>query len=212
MANKPELIQRAYTSEFTISENTVQGLAVVYDSRTNIGNLFFEVIERGALDETDLTDVLFFVNHDLTKIPLARSRRNNGNSTMQLTLGERGLQTETHLDIENNAEARALYSAIKRGDISGMSFLFSVKEDSWENLDSSLPTRRIKKIGRIREVSAVNFPAYESTEISVRTGDSLESERTALENARSALDKTRATLELWKLKNRNLQITTKGTP
>lgn len=210
MNPKNELISRAYTSEFSISANTITGLAAVYESRTNIGNLFYEVIERGAFEETDFTDVLFFVNHDLTKIPLARSRRNNGNSTMQLKVDERGLNIETNLDVENNTDARSLYSAIKRGDITGMSFLFSVKEDAWEELDAKIPTRRIKRISRVREVSAVNFPAYEATEISAREVRSLDSDLKALENARAVLDKTIQETELWKLKNRCIQMKVKG--
>ena len=210
MNPKNELISRAYTSEFSISANTITGLAAVYESRTNIGNLFYEVIERGAFEDTDFTDVLFFVNHDLTKIPLARSRRNNGNSTMQLKVDERGLNIETNLDVENNADARSLYSAIKRGDITGMSFLFSVKEDAWEELDAKRPTRRIKRISRVREVSAVNFPAYEATEISAREVRSLDSDLKALENARAVLDKTKQETELWKLKNRCIQMRVKG--
>jgi uncharacterized protein len=210
MNPKNELISRAYTSEFSISANTITGLAAVYESRTNIGNLFYEVIERGAFDETDFTDVLFFVNHDLTKIPLARSRRNNGNSTMQLKVDERGLNIETNLDVENNTDARSLYSAIKRGDITGMSFLFSVKEDAWEELDAKIPTRRIKRISRVREVSAVNFPAYEATEISARETRSLDGDLKALENARAVLDKTKQETELWKLKNRCIQMKVKG--
>ena len=210
MNPKNEMISRAYTSEFSISANTITGLAAVYESRTNIGNLFYEVIERGAFDETDFTDVLFFVNHDLTKIPLARSRRNNGNSTMQLKVDERGLNIETNLDVENNTDARSLYSAIKRGDITGMSFLFCVKEDAWEELDAKIPTRRIKRISRVREVSAVNFPAYEATEISAREIRSLDGDLKALENARAVLDKTKQETELWKLKNRCIQMKVKG--
>jgi HK97 family phage prohead protease len=185
-------------------------LAAVYESRANIGGLFYEVIDRGAFDDTDFTDVLFFVNHDLNKIPLARSRRNNGNSSMQLHVDERGLNIETNLDVENNAEARSLTSAIKRGDITGMSFLFNVKEDAWEELDAKIPTRRIKRIGRVREVSAVNFPAYEATEISTREFRSLDSDLKALENARAVLDKTKAETEIWKLKNRCIQMKVKG--
>ena len=210
MNPKHDLISRSYTSEFSLSSNTITGLAAVYESRANIGGLFYEVIDRGAFDDTDFTDVLFFVNHDLTKIPLARSRRNNGNSSMQLHVDERGLNIETNLDVENNAEARSLTSAIKRGDITGMSFLFNVKEDAWEELDAKIPTRRIKRIGRVREVSAVNFPAYEATEISAREFRSLDSDLKALENARAVLDKTKAETEIWKLKNRCIQMKVKG--
>lgn len=197
-------ICRSFISDFKVDGNKVVGLAAVYESRTNIGNMFEEVIERGAFDSSDLTDVLFFVNHDMSKIPLARSRRNNGNSTMRLSLDERGLNMEASLDVDNNNEAKALYSAIQRGDMSGMSFLFTIKEDTWENLNSEMPTRRIKKIARVREVSAVNFPAYQETEILARDAASLESERTALDQARALGVETQQRYEVWRLKNANL--------
>jgi len=197
-------ICRSFISDFKVDGNKVVGLAAVYESRTNIGNMFEEVIERGAFDSSDLTDVLFFVNHDMSKIPLARSRRNNGSSTMRLSLDERGLNMEASLDVDNNNEAKALYSAIQRGDMSGMSFLFTIKEDTWENLNSEMPTRRIKKIARVREVSAVNFPAYQDTELLARDVASLESERTALNQARALGVETQQRYEVWRLKNANL--------
>lgn len=164
---------------------SIEGHPVVFDSTTNIGNYFFERIERGAFDECDLTDVLFFVNHNMNKIPLARSRRNNGNSTMQLRVDDKGLYVKADLDVENNQEARALYSAIERGDIDGMSFAFRIKEQRWENLDSDMPTRVITKFAKVFEVSAVNNPAYSQTDINARDKSALENAKTTLDNVRS---------------------------
>lgn len=181
------LEKRSYTFEVLAEENEngniITGRAIVYDSKTDLGD-FDEVIERGALNNTDLTDVRFLVNHDLSNIPLARSRRNNGNSTMQLMVNNEGMDIRVQLDTENNAQARALYSAVQRGDISGMSFMFSIRDEEWDDLDTDHPTRRIKDIGTVVEVSAVTFPAYDSTEISARCKDALESARSALESAR----------------------------
>ena len=90
------------------------------------------------------------------------------------------------LDTENNADARSLYSAVDRGDISGMSFMFTVDEDTWEDLESDHPTRHIRKIGKVFEVSAVTFPAYEATSITARgLADALESAKASLESARA---------------------------
>lgn len=184
--NKP-LEQRSYNFEVRAEEtemgNIITGRPIVYNSRTDLG-WFDEIIEPGALNNTDLTDVRFLVNHDTSKIPLARSRRNNGNSTMQLTVDNDGLGIRVTLDTENNSEARSLYSAVQRGDISGMSFMFGIRDEEWENLDSDHPTRHIKDISTVVEVSAVTFPAYESTEINARSKE-------ALENARSAVDTVR---------------------
>ena len=182
-----ELERRSYsfdlTGNATEEGSIITGRPIVYNSRTDLG-FFDEIIEVGALDEADLTDVRFLVNHDTSMIPLARSRRNNGNSTMQLTPDTEGLAIEVKLDTENNSDAKALYSAVTRGDISGMSFMFSVNDERWENIDSDHPTRHILKIGSVVEVSAVTFPAYDSTEIDARSEAALESARSALENAR----------------------------
>lgn len=191
---KKELERRSYSfdvkAETTDEGDIITGRPIVYNSRTNLG-YFDEVIESGALDQADLTDVRFLVNHDVSKIPLARSRRNNGNSTMKLTPDNLGLNMDyVKLDTENNAEARALKSAVQRGDITGMSFMFSVDDEEWENLESDHPTRHIRKIGSVVEVSAVTFPAYESTEIYARGKEALENARSALESARQLTAKS----------------------
>lgn len=188
MKKNKQLEQRSYNFEVRAEEsdhgNIITGRPIVYNSRTDLG-WFDEIIEPGALNNTDLTDVRFLVNHDTNKIPLARSRRNNGNSTMQLTTDNDGLGIRVTLDTENNSEARALYSAVQRGDISGMSFMFGIRDEEWEDLDSDHPTRHIKDISTVVEVSAVTFPAYESTEISARSKEALENARHAVETARS---------------------------
>lgn len=186
---KKELEQRSFNFEIRAEEDErgqyIDGRPIVYESKTDLG-WFDEIIERGALDGADLTDVRFLVNHDLSKIPLARSRRNNGNSTMQLSPDYEGMAINVLLDTENNADSRSLYSAVKRGDISGMSFMFSITDEEWIDLDSDHPTRRIKQIGSVVEVSAVTFPAYESTEINARDAKALESAKLALDSARAA--------------------------
>ena len=185
--NNKELERRSYSFEVRAEEteqgSIITGRPIVYNSRTDLG-WYDEIIEPGALNNTDLTDVRFLVNHDTSKIPLARSRNNNGNSTMQLSVDNDGMSIRVTLDTENNSEARALYSAVKRGDISGMSFMFAIRDEEWDDLDSDHPIRHIKDISTVVEVSAVTFPAYESTEINARS-------KAALDNARSTLDSVR---------------------
>ncbi len=182
----------------------IEGHPAIYDQRTDIGGWFYEIIERGAFDSCDFDDVLFSVNHDLRKIPLARSRRNNGNSTMQLQTNDRGLYIRANLDVEENSEAKSLYSAVKREDIDGMSFIFYVDEEKWEDLDSEMPTRRIQKIHKVIEVSAVNFPAYTGTDINARDKSVLDNAAKALENARSQLDNSKSEREILQLRNQIL--------
>ena len=165
----------------------ITGRPIVYDARTDIGP-WDEIIDRGALDNTDLKDVRFLINHNIDMIPLARSRNNNANSTMQMSVDEGGMEIRVDLDIENNADAKSLYSAVSRGDITGMSFMFSVDGESWDDADSDHPTRHVRSIRRVLEVSAVTFPAYSQTSIQVRgLSDALDSARKSLESERAKL-------------------------
>ena len=109
--------------------NVLEGIPIVYDVATDIGGMWKEIIDRGALDGADLKDVRFLINHDVDSIPLARSRNNNENSTMQMTVEPDGMHIRVDLDTENNPRAKELYSAVKRKDMSGMSFMFTIKGD-----------------------------------------------------------------------------------
>ena len=179
--------------------NTLTGRPIVYDARTNLG-WYDEIIEAGALDEADLKDVRFLINHNTDMIPLARSRNNNDNSTMQMTVDETGMNIRVDLDVENNVEAKSLYSAVERGDLDGMSFMFTVDGDKWDDIESEHPTRTITKLGKVFEVSAVTFPAYEQTSISARGLDG------ALENAKSSLDSAKAEARAIELKKKKIRI------
>lgn len=183
--------------------NILTGRPIVYNSWTDLG-WYDEMISAGALAKTDLTDVRFLVNHDLTRIPLARSRRNNGNSTMQLMPDDDGLGIRVSLDTENNSDARALYSAVQRGDITGMSFMFQIEEggDEWIDVNSDHPQRIIKSISSVLEVSAVTFPAYSDTEINARSKETLDNVRASLDSARQqkAAEVDTSAIELLKAK------------
>ena len=202
-----KLTKRNYEIELRAEENQtgiIEGVPIVFDKKTIIHDFtgdFKEVISRDALNDCDLKDVLLCINHDTNKIALARTK--NGKGTMQLEIKEDGLHMRAKLDIENNTEARALYSAIQRGDVNGMSFMFRVKKDKWTNLETEMPERRIEAISVVHEVSVVNFPAYNQTTISAR--DSKESE-SILTEARKVLkeiknaENDKLLLELEKLK------------
>lgn len=207
MDNNNKFVRRSFSFDVRAEENgsgerILTGRPIVYNSRTDLG-YYDEIIESGALSETDLRDVRFLVNHDTKMIPLARSRRNNGNSTMKLTPDFEGLNIDfVKLDVENNSTARALFSAVKRGDLSGMSFMFSIDKEQWDDLESDHPTRRILKIGSVVEISACTFPAYDSTEINARSKEELDSARSVLEKARQQRDKSVDTDELTLLKEK----------
>ena len=211
MPNTDKIIKRSYSFEVRAEEQDggriITGRPIVYGAETDIG-YFREIIDQGALNETDLTDVRFLVNHNTDMIPLARSRRNNGNSTMKMSVDLQGLFLDfVKLDTENNMDARALYSAVERGDITGMSFMFTIEGEEWQDLDTDSPLRRIKKIGKVYEVSAVTFPAYEATEINARDKAALESAQATLESVRQSRAKALdSDLELLKLKTKTLSM------
>lgn len=162
------------------------GVPIVFDKETDL-YFYKETIDRHALDNTDMKDVRFLVNHNTDMIPLARSRNNNANSTMQMWIEEDGLHIRVNLDVERNTESKALYSAVDRGDVSGMSFMFAVDGDSWDGLESDMPKRTITSISKVYEVSAVTFPAYEQTSIQAADVDeALESAKSVLESAKRA--------------------------
>ena len=188
---------RAFSFEVRAEQNEkhgtfITGTPIVFDQKTDMG-WYEERIDKEALMNTDLRDVRFLIGHNTSMIPLARSRNNNENSTMQMTVTDRGMEIRVDLDTENNAEARALYSAVKRGDMSGMSFMFTVDGDSWEDIDTDYPKRTIMSIRRVFEVSAVAFPAYEGTDIQAASeGETPDGVRASLESARKRAEEERA--------------------
>ena len=188
---------RAFNFEVRAEENEqhgtfITGTPIVFGQETDMG-YYRETIDRDALKDTDLKDVRFLIGHNTSMIPLARSRNNNENSTMQMSVTDAGMDIRVDLDTENNAEAKALYSAVRRGDMSGMSFMFTVDGDAWEDLDTDYPKRTITSIRKVYEVSAVAFPAYEGTSIQAASeGQTLDSVRASLESARAKLAEDRA--------------------
>lgn len=180
---------RSYEFEIRADKNEehgsyLEGTPIVFDQKTDLG-WYDEIIDRHALDNCDLKDVRFLVNHNTDMTPLARSRNNNDKSTMQMVIREDAMHIRVNLDTENNSDSRNLYSAVDRGDVSGMSFMFYVRGDKWDGLDSDHPVRTITDIGKVYEVSAVTFPAYEQTTIDARAKETLESAKATLESAKA---------------------------
>jgi HK97 family phage prohead protease len=166
----------------------------VFNQETDLGHGIREVISPEAVgDGKVLRDVALMVGHDFGMIPLAHSRNNNENSTMQLTPDEHGVKMRAVLDPDHNPRAAEACSAIGRGDMTGMSFAFIVNEEAWEDLDTEKPLRRITGMSDIFEVSLVAFPAYKGTSVQAASeGPALDSVRASLESARKQLEEQRA--------------------
>ena len=140
-----ELVNRSYIATFratTEEDGTalIEGTPIVFNQETKIidwAGEYIEKIDSSALNNADLKDIRLFINHDINKIALARTK--NGKGTMSFYIDDEGLHIKATLDIENNQEARSLYSAILRGDMDGMSFMFRIKSQEWLNLDGDIP-------------------------------------------------------------------------
>lgn len=207
-----ELVTRKFVTTFRALDDeegsVIEGTPIVFNQDTKLedwAGQYIERIDSHALDNADLKDIRLFINHDTDKIALARTK--NGRGTMSFSVDDEGLHIKANLDTENNAESKSLYSAIKRGDMDGMSFMFRIKSQEWLDLESDCPTRIIKEISIVHEVSVVNFPAYPQTSIDARS-NSEETGYSPLAEARKALSeetdkRSKELLEIEKLKNIN---------
>jgi len=146
----------------------VSGYAAVVEQPTVIceidGVQYFEIIDKDAFIGCDMSDVPFKYNHSDNFLVLARTR----NKTLALTLDNKGLFIQANL-----APVQAgndLYGLIQRGDIDKMSFGFTVAQDSY---DAQMRTRRILKIAKVWDVSAVDTPAYDGTSIDIADGSGI---------------------------------------
>lgn len=139
----------------------VSGYAAVFNDETNIGGMFREVIAPGAFaDAIGRDDVRFLINHD--GLPLART----SSGTLTLREDERGLFIETELDATDPDVAR-IVPKMKRGDLNEMSFAFYATVQEWDE-SGDIPLRRIQK-AELSDVAIVTYPAYNSTEIGLRS-------------------------------------------
>lgn len=139
------------------------GMPIVFNTPTVINDpsgSYTEIIERGALDGADISDTRLLYGHDMAKVPLARAPK-----TMELKVTDKGLEMRAVL--ADTADARAVYTAVERGDLDGMSFAFKVPEGG-DSYDRATNTRTIHKIDKIYEVSVVAFPAYPSASVEAR--------------------------------------------
>lgn len=139
----------------------VEGYAAVFRQDTNIADLFIERIERGAFtDAIGRDDVVFLINHD--GLPLARSR----SGTLELSEDDHGLRMAADLDADDPDVAR-IVPKMERGDLDKMSFAFFPEVQEWDD-SGEMPVRTISKAS-LYDVSIVTTPAYDGTEIGLRS-------------------------------------------
>lgn len=145
---------------------TVVGYAARFNQESELLWDFREVIEPGAFDGVLDDDVRALFNHD-PNLVLGRTKA----GTLRLSVDERGLRYE--IDLPDTQVARDLVESLRRGDVSQSSFSFTVDADGdeWEQRPDGTYLRRIKRIKRLYDVSPVTYPAYSTTEATVRSLD-----------------------------------------
>ena len=142
------------------NELKIKGYAIVFNSPETYE--YTEIIDSKALDETDMSDVVLRYNHNDSFLVLARTR----NGSLKLNKDSNGLLMEANLQ-ENITEHKNIYNAIDSGLIDKQSFAFTVEEEKY---DYETDTRTITKIGKLFDVSVVDQPFYNATDVSIARG------------------------------------------
>jgi len=135
----------------------LEGYAAVFNSETDLGH-FREVIKPGAFDDVMTNDVRALINHDPNLI-LGRTE----NGTLELSTDERGLKYRVKLGAQQYA--KDFYESVKRGDISQISFAFTIKDQSW---NEERTVRSVDKVRQLLDVSPVTYPAYAAATVQAR--------------------------------------------
>ena len=135
----------------------IKGYAAVFNSPETYS--YTEVISERAFDEADMSDVVLRYNHNDSFMVLARTR----NKSLELNVDEKGLFIDAKLQ-DDITDHRNIFNAIKSGLIDKQSFAFVVDEDEY---DYDTDTRTITKIGKVFDVSVVDQPFYNATDVSV---------------------------------------------
>jgi hypothetical protein len=140
----------------------ITGYASVFDSLSEDLGGFRETVSKGAFYRSlkEAADIRALVDHDSGRII---GRTTSG--TLRAWEDSTGLRVE--IDPPDTSVARDLLTSIERGDVTGMSFGFIVREDDWSQDDDGI-TRELRDVD-IFDVSVVTFPAYPDTSVAVRS-------------------------------------------
>lgn len=141
----------------------ISGYALKFGTRShNLGG-FIEMIDKRALDQTDMSDVRALIDHDPSKI-LGRTSA----GTLKLEVDDIGLRFDVTLP--NTQYASDLYENLRVGNISNCSFGFMLGKDGdsfTRDQETGLPLRSLRNISKLTDVSVVTYPAYEDTDVTI---------------------------------------------
>ena len=171
--DKELAIKEMRISELRALENTdedemiIEGYAAVFETETDLG-WCKEIISRDAFNNCNMSDCVLKYNHNDNCLILARTR----NKSLELTVDNKGLKIRAKLI--DTTQNRDIYKMIKARLLDKMSFAFSVRkqEGDYEN-----DVRRITEIAQLFDVSVVDVPAYDTTDIYARGKDDYTKEK-----------------------------------
>ena len=148
------------------SDCYVEGYATTFEDPYTLfedtdGWKYVEIIDRHALDEADLSDVIFQYDHE------GRVYARNTNNTLYFEPNDHGFFIAA--DLSKTSKARSMFEDIKVGNVTRMSWAFIPSEEVYtEDLENKVFTTRITRVKKVFDVSAVSYPADPNTEISAR--------------------------------------------
>ena len=169
------------------SRQTIEGYATIFNAATCLyssnGVDYWEVVDAGAFDGADMSNVVLRYNHSDNFSILART----SNDTLRLNVDERGLHIEA--DIAETSQGKDIYELIKRKDISKMSYGYIVNKDYIEKVSETKYVRHIAQIRKVVDVSVVDLPAYDATDVDVvkRSFEGFQEELTKIQREKIAL-------------------------
>lgn len=150
---------------------TIEGYAAVFNSETELWRDSFEQIAPGAFEnvlKSRSNDTVALYNHDSNLILGRRSAK-----TLELSEDKKGLRYK--ISLPNTSTGNDLKESVKRGDVKGSSFGFTVKAEEWRE-DKGKMHRTITEIGQLFDVGPVTFPAYSDTTVAARSLDKFRGE------------------------------------
>jgi uncharacterized protein len=174
--------------ETTPEERVIEGYFALYESETELWEGSYEIITKGAFDNTiTKNDIRALWNHN-TQYVLGR----NKNGSLQLKADDKGLFGI--IKLPNTQYANDLYQLVQRGDIDQASFGFNILDEDFEELASGGYRWRINEID-LHEISVVTFPAYENTSVQAREKQVQQLEKRKLQQKKDELSKRLKGLE-----------------
>lgn len=167
-------------------EMIIEGYAVVFETEADLG-WCKEVISRDAFNNCNMKDCVMKYNHNDNCLILARTR----NKSLELLIDNKGLKIRAKLiDTTQNKD---IYKMIKAELLDKMSFAFSVRKQEW---DYENDVRKITDISQLFDVSVVDVPAYDSTEVFARNKEEYQKEKDKHEKEKTEREKLKLLLSL----------------